>query len=85
MLTVSVYYHAILREKLGCATESFQLKEGSVASDIFTEATRRHSSFERLIPILQIALNEEIVSRDAQKIPLKDGDRVDLFPPFGGG
>ena len=85
MFTVTVHYHAILREKLGCASESFQLKEGSVASDIFAEATRRHSDFKPLIPILQIALNEEIVSRDSQKTPLKNGDRVDFFPPFGGG
>jgi len=81
MPQVIVHYHALLREKLGRSTEAFELKEGSVAGDVLTEIQRRHGSLDH-VSILQVAVNEQIAGKTAA---IKDGDRIDVMPPFGGG
>ncbi|HYF49835.1 MAG TPA: MoaD/ThiS family protein [Planctomycetota bacterium] len=80
-MQVIVHYHALLREKLGRATEAFDMKEGSVAGDILGEIQRRHGALGN-VSLLQVAVNEQIAGKTAA---VKDGDRIDVMPPFGGG
>ena len=83
MPTVTVHYHAFLREKLGRDSELLALNsEACDAGGALDAFYRAHPEFARLSHSLNIAVNDEIVSLDA---PVPDGARVDLLPPFGGG
>jgi MoaD family protein len=82
MLRVNVRYHALLRETTAREGEFFELQPGGAVAELLKEFERRYPAASRLLPALKVAVNEEIAGRDAA---LRDGDNVDLFPPFGGG
>ena len=82
-MQITVRYHALLREKTGVDAEYYNVGVASATvADVVHEFGRKHPGLQRLSDILNIAVNEEIVSRAAA---VKDGDLVDLMPPFGGG
>jgi len=82
-MRVTVRYHALLREKTGRDSEPFEIESARPAvSDLLAAFVKKYSSFELLAPALHVAINDEITGR---KQPLRENDRIDLMPPFGGG
>lgn len=81
-MKVTVRYHAILREETGRAEEPFELPSGSGVKDVLAHFFAAYPELGGLEKSLKVAVNDEFAQPgDA----LKDGDTVDLLPPFGGG
>ena len=82
-MRVTVRYHALLREKTGLASESFEIDSAKPSvADVLGAFVARHGAFERLAPSLHVAIDDEIVRRDHA---ISENDAIDLMPPFGGG
>jgi len=82
-LIIRVFYHAFLREKLGRESELLVVSaQPATAGGVIEAFTRTHPEFARLADALNIAINDEIVTRSS---PVPEGARVDLLPPYGGG
>jgi molybdopterin converting factor small subunit len=80
---VIVRYHALLRERTGRTEEIFQLPVPPVlVSTLLDLFARKHPELAKLTPLLHVAVNNEIVSRETA---VSAGDLIDLMPPFGGG
>ena len=82
-MNVRVFYHAFLREKLGRESELLVVSpDASNAGGVLRAFVQSHPEFQGLAASLKIAVNDEIVARNA---PVSEGARVDLLPPYGGG
>ena len=82
-MRVTVRYHALLREKTGLGSETFEINSTKPrVADVLAAFVARHSAFERLAPSLHVAIGDEIVGRDQA---IRENDAIDLMPPFGGG
>lgn len=82
-MNVTVRYHAFLREKLGRESELLVVSDPHPhAASVLGAFVAAHPEFARLAAALNIAVNAEIVSRDAA---IQSTDRIDLLPPYGGG
>jgi molybdopterin converting factor small subunit len=80
---ITVRYHALLRERLGCAAETLPFEAStSTARALLERLGARDPALAGLTPHLHVAVNDALVSRECA---LNDGDTVDLMPPFGGG
>lgn len=83
MPTVTVYYHAYLREKLGMNSELLAFSSDAItAGGVLSAFVAAHPEFDRLSQALNVAVDDEILSRNSA---IQDGARVDLLPPYGGG
>jgi molybdopterin converting factor small subunit len=82
-MRVTVRYHALLREKVGRDAETLEIAAAQACvKDVIDAFVHAHPTCEKIAPALNIALNEEMVRHDAL---VRDGDTLDLMPPFGGG
>ena len=82
-MNIRVFYHAFLREKLGRESEFFAISpDEATAGGVVRAFVNAHPEFKTLAAVLNVAVDNEIVSRDA---PVPEGARVDLLPPYGGG
>ena len=80
---VIVRYHALLRERTGRTEEIYPLTSASFTAGMLLDAFgSKHPTLAKLSPLLHVAVNNEIVSRETV---VSAGDLVDLMPPFGGG
>ena len=82
-MKVEVAYHAFLREKLGRESELLVVSGDHItAQNVLAAFVIAHPEMERMANALNIAVNDDIVSRDAT---VHEHDRIDLLPPYGGG
>jgi len=81
-MRITLRYHALLRERTGCAEEPAELPEGSNAGAALDHFFARHPALRGLRAAVKLAVNDEFAATD---VPLKAGDMVDVLPPFGGG
>jgi len=80
---VTVCYHALLREHTERCDERYTFGgQTSTADDVLRAVLHKYPALEKIAPVLKIAINDEMMERGN---PVRDGDRLDLFPPFGGG
>ena len=83
MPNVYVRYHAILREKIGCPGERYELSPAEMnVNGVLHALSEKYTFLIKPLPALQIAVNETIVSAGAA---IQENDTIDLLPPFGGG
>lgn len=76
-MTITVKFFASLREQMGCAEKTLDIKQPQTVSQVWQQV----SSEERPAHIL-MAINMDYVNADAM---VKDGDEVAFFPPVTGG
>ncbi|MEI6233441.1 MAG: MoaD/ThiS family protein [Planctomycetota bacterium] len=82
-MNVDVVYHAFLREKLGRESELLVVSGDRITgATVLAAFVAAHPEMARLVNSLNIAVNDEIVSRDAL---FHEHDRIDILPPYGGG
>ena len=81
-MTVTVRYHALLRERTGLHQEEIELPAGATLAEVLARFSARFEALRGLVPSLHIAINDDFAQASD---PLCDGDRVDLLPPYGGG
>lgn len=80
-MRILVKYFAFYREAVGKHEEEFDLKPGSTVRDLVDAIVAKYPGLELDKEALFI-LNQNIVREDAE---VKDGDRLAIFPPTGGG
>ena len=81
-MKISCIHHAFLREKLGRDSETLELKDAATLKDAVGLLTAQYPQLAPLWPRVKYAVNDEFA--DLQTV-LREGDRIDLLPPFGGG
>jgi len=81
-MIITLRYHALLREKTGLAQEHFELPSGALAAEALARFFTKYPSLTGLDKSLHLAVNDEFVGRGEM---LREGDKLDLLPPFGGG
>ncbi len=79
---VKVLYFGQARDVAGTSTEDVSLPGGSSVGDLLKRATKAHQRLKRLLGVLRIAVNEELVG---EAHLLSDGDVVAFLPPVAGG
>jgi MoaD family protein len=82
MVRVTVAYFARAREYAGTAEEEMELSQPASLQQLFSRVIAIHPSLTEIKQILSPLVNGKWVSEDTD---LKDGDRVALLPPVGGG
>ena len=94
MITVSVRYHNILRNRAGLEQESLALPQGNGTGEAIHRLAERHgpglatmllSPEGGLSAHLVVFLNGQLVFPEKQPLPLADGDELKLFPTISGG
>ena len=81
-MRVSLLYFAAVRERLRTDGEVIDLAPGATVGDLSGRLAAAHPEIARLLPRVQIAVNQEIVGADRA---LAEGDEVALIPPVAGG
>lgn len=56
--------------------------DDATAGGVLCAFVKTHPEFQALAAALNVAVDDEIVSRDGRVL---EGVRVDLLPPYGGG
>jgi MoaD family protein len=81
-VTVTVAYFARARECAGTAEEKLELTQPISLQQLFSRVMAIHPNLAEIKQILQALVNGKWVPKETE---LKDGDRVALLPPVGGG
>jgi molybdopterin converting factor small subunit len=82
MRKVIACYSSLLRQIRGVRQEHLTLPDGTTAADLMAILSEK---YEKLAPLLNIALysnNREVVFADGK---IHDGDEVRIFPAISGG
>jgi molybdopterin synthase sulfur carrier subunit len=83
MATVLVLYFAGLRDAVGCAEESVELRPSvQTVNDLCDQLAERHAPYAEARAHVRVAHNEVFASGSES---LGDGDVVALIPPVAGG
>lgn len=80
MISITVRYFALFRERAGCAEESVSTNAINTLT-LFQELRDRHGTDDPR-GHCKVAINDVMADWDS---PLSDGDVVLLFPPVAGG
>ena len=81
-MRLAVQYYALYRERTGVRSDIFDLKEGSLVSDMLTAVRTRYPNLAPVNVNILVAVNEEYAEKNQ---PLSSGDSVALIPPVSGG
>lgn len=94
-MEVELRYYAMVRDAAGKRAETLSLPEGSTVRDLITRLVSLYGEKlrgyvyddeERILDYLMFSVNEQdIRSLDGYETVLRDGDRVLVMPPIGGG
>ena len=82
---IKVLYFARLRESLGTAEESLDVRDGINVADLMAVLAARGGQWQQEFDgckLVRAAVNQALVSNDAQ---IRAGDEVAFFPPVTGG
>jgi molybdopterin converting factor subunit 1 len=81
-MQVTVLLFAQARDRAGTGRVVLDLEPGSRVRDLVVRMNDRHPGLDALGAHLAIAVDGELVERDA---PLADGAEVAMLPPVSGG
>lgn len=79
---VTVAYFARARECAGTAEEALELAQPATLQQLFSSVVELHPSLSEIKETLRLLVNGKWVSEETE---LRDGDRVAILPPVGGG
>jgi MoaD family protein len=81
-VTVTIAYFARARECAGTTEDKLELTQPASLQQLFSRVMTIHPNLAEIKQMLQPLVNGKWASEDTE---LKDGDRVALLPPVGGG
>ncbi len=81
-MRVHVLYFAMLRERVGCERDTFELPAGADVRAARTAIAARHPEIAASLPRVATAVNQ-VIAPETQL--LCDGDEIALIPPVAGG
>ncbi len=73
---------ASARERLGFSSSDFEVREGSLASDVIRELSVLHPEAALVLESSRLAVNDGYVTPET---PLSAGDVLSILPPVSGG
>lgn len=79
---VALVYLGAAREAVGTKEEEFVLPEPAKIEQVVSQAMTAHPKLSELKETLKLLVNGRWAKENEE---LKDGDRVTLLPPVGGG
>jgi molybdopterin converting factor subunit 1 len=79
---VTVLFFGQIKDFLGRADDSVELREGAAINDLFAHYAARHAELAAFRPSLVASRNQEFAAWDT---PLNNGDEVAFIPPVSGG
>jgi sulfur-carrier protein len=83
---VTVHYWAAARAAAGRAED---VVSGDSVAEVLAEVRRLHASNPRLLQVLEVSSlllgDRPLGSQDLAEVPVRDGDIVEVLPPFAGG
>ncbi|HEY8354843.1 MAG TPA: molybdopterin converting factor subunit 1 [Methylophilaceae bacterium] len=82
---IRILYFARLREALGLAEESLEVRDGLSVAELMVELAQRGGQWQQEFAgcrPLRAAVNQTLVANDAH---IHAGDEVAFFPPVTGG
>jgi molybdopterin synthase sulfur carrier subunit len=83
---VTVRYWAAARAAAGCTEERFEAATVAAVLDQAREAHAANPSFAKVLGVSSLLLAERPVkSRTLDDVQVRDGDTLDVLPPFAGG
>ncbi|MFP6599921.1 MAG: molybdopterin converting factor subunit 1 [Deltaproteobacteria bacterium] len=82
VLTVSVLYFGLVKEKLGMDRETLEVAAGTGVDELMRELAERHGIEDLGAGSLRVAVNLEYV--ESSRV-LAEGDEVAIIPPVAGG
>lgn len=82
MKTIVTLYFAHVRERVGVASESFEVEDDATVRDVVDAIVRRHPSVAALLPSVRVALDGEFVGME---VAVGAGRELVLIPPVAGG
>jgi len=87
--TVTVRYWAAARAAAGTDSDVLELPSDATLATVLAEVRARHRDRPRLAEVLAVCSvlvgDRPVGSRDPAAVSLRDGDVVELLPPFAGG
>ena len=81
-VTVALVYLGQAREVAGTKEEQLELPAPAKIDQAISQAIAVHPKLSELKETIKLLINGQWATQDAE---LKDGDRVTLLPPVGGG
>ncbi len=81
-IRIKLVYFGQARDAAGIREEAFTLPDKASVELLLTKTSQAHEKVERIIGMMKIAVNEELVDKGQV---LHDGDTVALLPPVAGG
>ncbi|MGO1592039.1 MAG: MoaD/ThiS family protein [Ancrocorticia sp.] len=85
MSSVSLRYFAAVAEAAGTAEESVEVAEGTTAAGLREQLGDLHGEeFARMLGVSALLIDGARADEDAA-LPVRDGLRVEVLPPFAGG
>lgn len=81
-MRVDVSFYAYFKELTGCAGTTESIPDGSTLDTLLDHLQARFPRLAEMRPSMLTAVGVEYQPRTH---PLRDGDRVSLFPPVQGG
>ena len=82
IVRVTIAYFARARECAGAAEEELELTQPASLHQLVSKVIAIHPNLAEIKEILSLLVNGKWAS---ERTELKDGDRVALLPPVGGG
>jgi molybdopterin converting factor subunit 1 len=79
---VQVLYFAMIRQRVGCDSETFELADGADVRAVRGAIAERHPELAGVLSRVATAVNRTIA---ADTVQLGDGDEIALIPPVAGG
>jgi molybdopterin synthase catalytic subunit/molybdopterin converting factor small subunit len=81
-MRVRVLFFGILKDLIGCASDSLELRDGATVADVLTHYEARVPRIRELLPTVALSVNQHYSGPGAL---LGDNDEVALLPPVSGG
>jgi len=81
-MRVRVLFFGILKDLVGKASESLEMRDGATVADVLTHYESRVPGIRQLLPTVALSVNQHYSGPGAL---LGDNDEVGLLPPVSGG
>jgi molybdopterin synthase sulfur carrier subunit len=83
---LTVRYWAAARAAAGCAEETVEAQTVAAALDLVRRAHAGNPSFAKVLDVASFLLGEQpVTNRVLADVEVRDGDTLDVLPPFAGG
>ena len=81
-MQIRVLFFGVLKDLVGCSTESVELPEGACLQELLAHYAGKYPRVREMLPAVALSVNQEYAAGEQA---LRPGDEVALLPPVSGG